>query len=286
MGTFIPWSDQPTPDTMSTAAESKPKEDIRDELVVTAVKFLQNSKVVGSSIETKKSFLMNKGLTSAEIEAAFSRLGSVAMVPASPQGLHQAPQMLLAQPSFSSRIRDLLNVLLLIGGFSYGIRYLWKNYIQAWLFGPVQEEKSPHDKLMETSSVILTALESFKNTILGLESSIEKYSAKLDQVTDQMKQVSTEESYGKQDLKAEIQSVKGILLSSRSFPGHSRTTLSSPSIPSWQLKTEIAEDEDEQDLDTEVKPADTPDLTKTHSSNVSSSSEIEMINETSGEENQ
>ena len=42
---------------------------------------------------------------------------------------------------------------------------------------------------METSSVILTALESFKNTILGLESSIEKYSAKLDQVTDQMKQV-------------------------------------------------------------------------------------------------
>lgn len=86
---------------------------------------------------------------------------------------------------------------------------------------------------METSSVILTALESFKNTILGLESSIEKYSAKLDQVTDQMKQVgnnfwivsivdtkafcdnkvSTEESYGKQDLKAEIQSVKGILLS-------------------------------------------------------------------------
>merc|ERR1712156_1312905 len=263
-------------DTMSTAAGSKPKEDIRDELVVTAVKFLQNSKVVGSSIETKKSFLMNKGLTSAEIEAAFSRLGSVAMVPASPQGLHQAPQMLLAQPSFSSRIRDLLNVLLLIGGFSYGIRYLWKNYIQAWLFGPVQEEKSPHDKLMETSSVILT----------GLESSIEKYSAKLDQVTDQMKQVSTEESYGKQDLKAEIQSVKGILLSSRSFPGHSRTTLSSPSIPSWQLKTEIAEDEDEQDLDTEVKPADTPDLTKTHSSNVSSSSEIEMINETSGEENQ
>ena len=93
---------------------------------MTAVKFLQNSKVVGSSIETKKSFLMNKGLTSAEIEAAFSRLGSVAMVPASPQGLHQAPQMLLSQPSFSSKIRDLLNVLLLIGGFSYGIRYLWK----------------------------------------------------------------------------------------------------------------------------------------------------------------
>ena len=33
LNTFIPWSDQPTADTMSTAAESKPKEDIRDELV-------------------------------------------------------------------------------------------------------------------------------------------------------------------------------------------------------------------------------------------------------------
>ena len=99
--------------------------------------------------------------------------------------------------------------------------------------------------------------------------------------------------YGRNPLKRDTVSTESLFhivwncfLCSRSFPGHSRTTLSSPSIPSWQLKTEIAEDEDEQDLDTEVKTADTPDLTKTHSSNVSSSSEIEMINETSGEENQ
>merc|ERR1712045_972356 len=53
--------------------------EIREELVVTAVKFLQNSKVVGSSLETKKSFLLNKGLTAKEIEAAFHRLSSTSV---------------------------------------------------------------------------------------------------------------------------------------------------------------------------------------------------------------
>jgi len=64
--------------------------------------------------------------------------------------------------------------------------------------------------------------------------------------------------------------------------------LSSPSIPSWQLKTEITEDDTEQ-----RNSGASPDLiskkedVKTHSSN-SSSSEIEMINsesiDNSGEE--
>ena len=93
--------------------------------VVTAVKFLQNSKVVGSSLETKKSFLLNKGLTAKEIEAAFHRLSSTSVqYGSSPSELPS--QMMIPQNSFSSRLRDLLNILLLIGGFSYGARYIWK----------------------------------------------------------------------------------------------------------------------------------------------------------------
>lgn len=93
--------------------------------VVTAVKFLQNSKVVGSSLETKRSFLLNKGLTPEEIEAAFNRL-SPTSIPNGSSSLAHSSQLILPQNSFSSRLRDLLNVLLLIGGFSYGARYLWK----------------------------------------------------------------------------------------------------------------------------------------------------------------
>ena len=92
---------------------------------MTAVKFLQNSKVVGSSLETKKSFLLNKGLTSEEIEAAFNRLSSTSISNGS-SSVELSSQIITPQNSLSSRLRDLLNVLILIGGFSYGARYLWK----------------------------------------------------------------------------------------------------------------------------------------------------------------
>lgn len=113
---------------------------------MTAVKFLQNSKVVGSSLETKKSFLLNKGLTSEEIEAAFNRLSSTS-IPNGSSSVELLSQNIAPQNSLSSRLRDLLNVLLLIGGFSYGARYLWKvNLIlpkifnvQIWYFNIILE---------------------------------------------------------------------------------------------------------------------------------------------------
>jgi len=187
--------------------------EIREELVVTAVKFLQNSKVVGSSLETKKSFLLNKGLTSEEIEAAFNRLSSTS-IPNGSSSVELLSQNIAPQNSLSSRLRDLLNVLLLIGGFSYGARYLWKKYIQEWLFGPIKREKSPHETLMETCNVLLTTVESYKGSVAALDSSISKFSDKMDVVTQQLKQVTSDDLFGKQELKSEIQSVKGILLSS------------------------------------------------------------------------
>ena len=48
---------------------------IREDLVVTAVKFLQNLKVSSSPLEMKRTFLIKKGLSEAEITEAFTRLG-------------------------------------------------------------------------------------------------------------------------------------------------------------------------------------------------------------------
>merc|ERR1712045_956502 len=187
--------------------------EIREELVVTAVKFLQNSKVVGSSLETKKSFLLNKGLTAKEIEAAFHRLSSTSVQYGSSSS-ELPSQMMIPQNSFSSRLRDLLNILLLIGGFSYGARYIWKKYIQEWLFGPVKKEKSPQETLMETCNVLMATVQSYKDSVAALDSSISKFSDKMDLVTQQLKQANSDDLFGKQELKSEIQSVKGILLSS------------------------------------------------------------------------
>merc|ERR1712106_267987 len=51
---------------------------VREELVNTAVKFLENSRVQSSTLEMKREFLTKKGLTSEEIASAFSKVSQVA----------------------------------------------------------------------------------------------------------------------------------------------------------------------------------------------------------------
>ena len=93
--------------------------------MVTAVKFLQNVKVVGSPLETKRNFLIKKGLTEAEIDAAFKKINHLMISYPSPPPSSLYYQMLPSN-SISSKIRDFLNILLLLGGFSYSIRYIWR----------------------------------------------------------------------------------------------------------------------------------------------------------------
>ena len=92
--------------------------------VTTAVTFLENDRVRSSTEEMKRKFLEKKGLTEAEIAEAFGRVARP------PPALHPATLAneanLVSRPSMASRVRDLLNLLLLIGGASYGLRYLWK----------------------------------------------------------------------------------------------------------------------------------------------------------------
>ena len=99
----------------------------------TAVRFLENDRVRASTDDTKRQFLLKKGLNEGEIREAFARVKPAVQQPASQQAVPVPlqvggghPVIAVTQSSFSSRIRDLLNLLLLIGGASYGLRYLWK----------------------------------------------------------------------------------------------------------------------------------------------------------------
>ena len=86
-----------------------------------------------STDDMKRKFLLKKGLNEAEIREAFARVKPAVQQPAPQQATPVPlqvgggyPGLAVSQSSFSSRIRDLLNLLLLIGGASYGLRYLWK----------------------------------------------------------------------------------------------------------------------------------------------------------------
>ena len=99
--------------------------------MATAVRFLENDRVRASTDDMKRKFLLKKGLNEGEIREAFARVKPAIQQPVPQQavplqvgGAH--PVITASQSSFSSRIRDLLNLLLLIGGASYGLRYLWK----------------------------------------------------------------------------------------------------------------------------------------------------------------
>ena len=100
--------------------------------MATAVRFLENDRVRASTDDMKRKFLLKKGLNEGEIREAFARVQPAVQQPAPQQAVPAPlrvgghPAIAVSQNSFSSRIRDLLNLLLLIGGASYGLRYLWK----------------------------------------------------------------------------------------------------------------------------------------------------------------
>ena len=101
--------------------------------VATAVRFLENDRVRASTDDMKRKFLLKKGLNEGEIREAFARVKPAVQQPSAHQAVAVHPQIgaghpvvAVSQSSFGSRIRDMLNLLLLIGGASYGIRYLWK----------------------------------------------------------------------------------------------------------------------------------------------------------------
>ena len=60
-----------------------------------------------------------------------------------------------------------------------------------WIYGDIKEEKSPAEKLSETANIILTAVNSMQKSMITLESSIERYSNKLNQFTEQIQQVAS-----------------------------------------------------------------------------------------------
>ena len=66
------------------------------------------------------------------------------------------------------------------------IWYLIQKYVQPWLYGITQPSKSPQETLMETCNAILTSVELLKKSMTSLESSLDRHSYKLDQVSQNM----------------------------------------------------------------------------------------------------
>merc|ERR1712010_40784 len=266
---------------------------VRQDMVATAVRFLENDRVRTSTDDMKRQFLLKKGLNEGEIREAFARVKPAVQqpqqavpVPLQVGGGH--PVIAVSHSSFSSRIRDLLNLLLLIGGASYGIRYLWKIYIAPWLFGPAKPVPNPQAAVVETCQAVLGGVQQLQQAIASLQTSISSQAEKLERAVES-RQGRQENTGELGELKAEIQSVKGLLLSSRSFPQQPPVS-APPSLPAWQLKQN---DTTAPDLLTAAPTegqrsaeasSSANGSSATSSANASSASEIEMLSPDSGQE--
>ncbi|XP_043919087.1 peroxisomal membrane protein PEX14 isoform X2 [Protopterus annectens] len=215
-------------------------------LIATAVKFLQNQRVRQSPLATRKSFLKKKGLTDEEIDLALQQSGSTAdepqsLVPSAQLQMQPPHHTPLAYTSPNSRWRDYGAVAVILAGITFGFHQLYKKYIVPLIMGNREDKKH----LQRIESNILEMSGTVTQTVTQLQSTLSSVQELLVQQQQRIQELSQElaaskattstnwmmESQNINDLKAEISSLKGLLLNRRQFP----PSPSAPKIPAWQI---------------------------------------------------
>nr|SVE76081.1 EOG090X0FQ8 [Daphnia hispanica] len=210
---------------------------LREDLISTAVKFLQNPRVATRPKTEKESFLQRKGLNHAEIAAAFEASGinddkdgsrgqysSVKVAQ-----LHEYSHALAPVGTTKwGLLKDILNSAILIAGAAYSLHYLYRRFIEPFLFGH-KKKKSLTDTVEEMNKNITCLVGNVSDAVQNLSDTV---------ATLRTKQCEQSEI---KELKAEMASLKAILLGRRQFPAPPAIVTGPPSIPSWQLGSSAGE---------------------------------------------
>ncbi|KAI1304061.1 peroxisomal membrane anchor protein conserved region-domain-containing protein [Xylaria venustula] len=177
---------------------------IREDIVSSAVSFLQDPNVVSSPIENKLSFLRSKNLTQDEIDAAFARAGS-SPPPASTasQAVSTAPQQQPYYPQYQQPPpygwqappleppkrdwRDWFIMATVVGGVGYGLYFMSKRYLYP-LVAPPTPEKLDQDKTTvdEQFEKAFATLEQLTKDTEALKESEAARTEKLDKVLEDL----------------------------------------------------------------------------------------------------
>ncbi|XP_075950862.1 peroxisomal membrane protein PEX14 isoform X2 [Anarhichas minor] len=218
----------------------------REALITTAVQFLQNPKVRQSPLATRRAFLKKKGLRDEEVELAIQRSGSTEEVlPVSPVGpphpLH-ATQLALAPHSPAGyRWRDYGALTIIMVGIAFGFHQLYRKYILPLIMGSREDKK--HLQRMESniaamSGTLTQTVSQLQQTLVSVQELLIQQQQRIQELSQELAASETSSSTYRVldnqtvgELKAEIVSLKGLLLGRRQFP----STPAIPKIPSWQI---------------------------------------------------
>ncbi|XP_069935420.1 peroxisomal membrane protein PEX14 isoform X5 [Oryctolagus cuniculus] len=175
----------------------------REPLIATAVKFLQNSRVRQSPLATRRAFLKKKG----------------------PVG---------------SRWRDYGALAIIMAGIAFGFHQLYK-YLLPLILGGREDRKQlgrMEASLSELSGSVAQTVTQLQTTLASVQELLIQQQQKVQELAHELAAAKATtstnwilESQNINELKSEINSLKGLLLNRRQFP----PSPSAPKIPSWQI---------------------------------------------------
>ncbi|XP_036112330.1 peroxisomal membrane protein PEX14 isoform X2 [Molossus molossus] len=215
--------------------------------IATAVKFLQNSRVRQSPLATRRAFLKKKGLTDEEIDVAFQQSGTAAEEPSSLGSATQVvpvqPPHLISQPYSpgGSRWRDYSALAVIMAGIAFGFHQLYKKYLLPLLMGGREDRMQlgrMEASLSELSGSVAQTVTQLQVTLASVQELLIQQQQKVQELAHELATAKATtstnwilESQNINELKSEINSLKGLLLNRRQFP----PSPSAPKIPSWQI---------------------------------------------------
>ncbi|KOC66544.1 Peroxisomal membrane protein PEX14 [Habropoda laboriosa] len=243
---------------------------LRENLVKTAVEFLQNPRVQSSPVGRKQEFLRKKGLTEEEIKTAFE-LASVdrmvdqnvvhsssdyTVVPIPPRHMYSYLQPHPYQITLFHKIKEFFNATALIGATIYCVYWFYKRFIEPFLFGR-KKNNSIKDSVTKLDETIQNSMKEVKQSISKVESDVQKLTQ--NQSIDPMIP----------QLYIYIYIYVFRILNRKQFPSVP-ASIPSISIPSWQLDAASISQE---------KPTEREDDAGSGNSANNSDSSLEMIRE-------
>ncbi|XP_030754582.1 peroxisomal membrane protein PEX14 isoform X1 [Sitophilus oryzae] len=216
---------------------------IREELVNTAIKFLQNPKVINSSLAQKQNFLQRRGLSDEEIRIACEKSGAYThheqqlSSPSPPYSYSLNPyqKSMSTQITLFDKVRDLVQNIALFSIVAYVLHKFYEKYIAPFLFG--RKKKSVEDKIGDLEKNVENSINDIKISLNDVKSEVNKITFYTeDDMVSQLK-----------NLQSEVATVKGLLLTRKQFPSVANSPVVPPSIPAWQLSSVHQQPEQEGD---------------------------------------
>ncbi|KAG4437184.1 hypothetical protein IFR05_007340 [Cadophora sp. M221] len=222
---------------------------IREDIIASAVTFLQDPSVAGSPIENRIAFLQSKNLTQEEIDTALARAGGET-APANYSSYAPQQQQVIRQPQpqpgyggYQQHLwqqpppevpkrdwRDWFIMATVMGGVGYGLYFVAKRYVYPMIAPPtapqLEQDKQAVDESFEKAFSLLDQLAKDTETLKASEQArTERLDAALTEVETVISELKTASKRREEESRRISDEVRGLKdLIPRAMEGQKETT--------------------------------------------------------------